>query len=138
MKRFVDVTWLSNMAFEVNSDNHKFIIDVDENNGGNNQGCRPKPLMLAALGGCTGMDVVSILKKMKVNFDYFNVKVEGNLTEDHPKHFTDMKIIYEFRGDNLDINKIEKSIQLSLDKYCGVNAVYKKALNVTYEIVILD
>jgi putative redox protein len=106
--------------------------------GGNNRGPRPKPLLLLAAGGCTGMDVIPILKKMQVEPDYFNMVVEGEVTEDHPKHYTKMHIIYEFRGKNLPIDKLQKAISLSQDKYCGVAATLKKALPVTWEIKILE
>jgi putative redox protein len=66
--------------------------------GGENRGVRPKPLMLVALAGCTGMDVVSILKKMRVELDGFNVRVEADMTEEHPKQYSKMKVIYEFSG----------------------------------------
>jgi len=137
MKKIVNVTWQNNMSFEVNLDNHKIILDAEPEFGGNDLGVRPKPLMLVSLGGCTGMDVVSILKKMKMDFDYFNVKIEGDLTEEHPKHYTKMKIIFELKGKNIDFTKVEKAVELSLNKYCGVSAVYKKALDLDYEIKIL-
>ncbi len=137
MKKNVNVTWQNNMNFEAKIDNHKIILDAGTESGGNDLGVRPKPLMLIALGGCTGMDIVSILKKMKVEFDYFNVIVEGDLTEEHPKHFKSMKVIYEIRGNMIDLSKVEKAVQLSMDKYCGVSAIYRKALELTYEIKIL-
>ena len=137
MKKTVNVTWQDNMNFEVNLDNHKIILDAGPESGGHDLGVRPKPLMLVALGGCTGMDVVSILKKMKVNFNYFNVKIEGDLTEEHPKFFHKMKIIYELKGSDIDLNKVKKAVELSTNRYCGVSAVYKKALDLDYEIKIL-
>src|SRR5664280_1305811 len=87
MKEIVNTKWLSNMAFESDINGHKIVIDADPNVGGENRGPRPKPFMLAALGGCTAMDVISILKKMRVEVDSFNVKVEGDLTEEFPKRF---------------------------------------------------
>lgn len=136
MKKFVDVTWQNNMFFEVSSDNHKFSIDAGDDSGGSDLGPRPKPLMLAALGGCTGMDVVFILKKMKVPFSRFNVRVEGDLTEEHPKHFHQMKIIYELSGKDIDKSKVEKAVDLSLKSYCGVYEVYRKTIDIAFEIVI--
>jgi len=92
--------------------------------------------MLLALAGCTGMDVVSILKKMKVEIEKFNVEVIADLTEEHPKHFFKMHVIYKFWGNDLPLDKIEKAVKLSDEKYCGVSAVYKKALQLTNEIQI--
>lgn len=78
--------------------------------------------MLVALAGCTGIDVVSILKKMRMNFDEFKIMVEGELTEEHPRHFTRMHVVYEFKGKYLPLDKIQKAIELSQQKYCGVSA----------------
>lgn len=137
-KAVVNTMWIDNMSFEWEINGFKTVIDADSSVGGSDKGPRPKLFMLAALGGCTGMDVISILSKMKVEVDYFNVKVEGELTEEHPKHFTSMHVIYEFRGKNLPLDKLERAVSLSEEKYCGVSAVYKKALTLTHEIKILD
>lgn len=126
--------WQSGMMFETELNGHKLIMDAAEATGGTNQGPRPKPLMLAALAGCTGMDVVSILAKMRVEVSKFRIWVEAMQTEEHPKHYTEIKLIYEFTGKNLPIDKLEKAVSLSEERYCGVNAVYKKAMKVTYEI----
>jgi putative redox protein len=109
-------------------------MDAAESNGGTNKGPRPNPLMLVALAGCTGMDVVSILLKMRVEVVKFRVWVEALQTEEHPKHYTEIKVIYEFTGKDLPMDKLEKAVNLSEERYCGVNAVYKKVMKVTYEI----
>jgi len=134
----VKVNWLENMAFEAEVNGHKIIIDAAQAVGGENRGPRPKPLMLVALAGCTGMDVVSILKKMRVEVESFNVVVEGDLTEEHPKQFSAMRVIYEFKGTDLPMDKLEKAINLSEERYCGVSAMYKKAIGITTEIRILN
>jgi putative redox protein len=137
MQSVIDVKWNGNMSFEAKIADHKIIMDLDEEGGGGNQGPRPKPLMLASLGGCTGIDVITILKKMRIEPDYFNMVIEGDQTEDLPKRYYRIKIWYEFKGDNLPVDKIKKAIDLSHDKYCGVSAVYKKSVELTYEIRIL-
>jgi putative redox protein len=137
MNHSVNVTWEKNMKFVTFLDGHSVTIDASETNGGDNEGPRPKGLMLVALAGCSGMDVISILKKMQVEVTYFNIRVEGITKEDHPKKFESMKVIYEFKGDNLDRSKLEKAVNLSVDKYCGVNANYKDAMKMEYEISIL-
>ena len=137
-KQEITVNWLENMAFEANVNGHKITLDASETVGGENRGPRPKPLMLIALAGCTGMDVVSILKKMRVDLDGFNVTVEGDLTDEHPKQFYKMNVIYEFKGNNLPIEKLKKAVSLSEERYCGVSALYKKAIEVTSEIKIID
>jgi len=137
MKETVNVSLKEKMAFEVEVNGHKIIIDADEKVGGENMGPRPKPLMLAALGGCTAMDVVSILRKMRVNFENVNVKVDGELTEEHPRHFYKIHLTYEFTGRDLPLEKLEKAVNLSQDKYCGVSYSYMKAMELTHEIRII-
>ncbi|MBN1819192.1 MAG: OsmC family protein [Prolixibacteraceae bacterium] len=137
-KEEVSVNWLENMAFEAEVNGHKITMDAAEAVGGENRGPRPKPFMLAALGGCTGMDVVSILKKMRVDFKGVNVKVTGELTEDHPKYFNKMHVIYEFTGKDLPMEKLEKAVSLSEERYCGVSALYKQAIPITSEIKIIE
>ena len=126
------------MAFESEINGHKIIIDATPDVGGNDLGPRPKPFMLAALGGCTAMDVVSILTKMRVDFKSLNVIVEGSLTEEHPRHYNKMHVIYEVEGKDLPMDKIQKAVSLSAERYCGVTAVYKKVIELSSEIRIKE
>ena len=137
-KQQVKVNWLEKMAFEAEINGHKLILDAAEEVGGENRGPRPKPLLLTALAGCTGMDVVSILKKMRVELDSFDVIVEGDLTEEHPKQFYKMNVIYEFTGKDLPLEKLKKAVSLSEERYCGVSAMFKKAIEITTEIRIIE
>jgi len=125
------------MAFETEINGHKILIDAEPDVGGEDLGPRPKPFMLAALGGCTAMDVISILKKMRVEVKNLNVKVEGELTEEYPRRFYKMHVTYEIEGDDLPMDKVKKAVSLSEDRYCGVSAVYKDALELTSEITIV-
>ena len=134
----VSTKWLENMAFESEINGHKLIIDAKEEVGGQDRGPRPKSLMLAALGGCTSMDVISILKKMRIELRSLNVIVEGELSEEHPKRFQKMHVIYEVAGDNLPLDKIEKAVSLSEEKYCGVSAVYREVMEITSEIRVKE
>lgn len=133
----VKADWKGNMTFDAEVSGHHIILDALPASGGEDQGARPKELMLASLSGCTGMDVISILKKMRIEVREFNVIVQGELTEDHPKHYTKMHIIYEFAGDSLPLENLEKAINLSQDRYCGVSHVYRKSIQITHEIKIL-
>lgn len=138
MKHTVKTSWLGKMAFKANVNDLPVIMDSTAEFGGENKGPRPKELLLASLTGCTGMDVVSILKKMQVELEAFNMSIEADVTEEHPKHYTKMHLIYEFKGKNLDRAKLEKAVTLSQDKYCGVSYMFKKFLELTYEIVIIE
>ena len=136
MKHSVSMNWLNNMAFETNVNGHKIIIDATEEHGGQNLGPRPKTFMLVALGGCTGMDVVSLLKKMRVDYKSLEIIVEGDTSEEHPKKFLKMKVIYNFKGSDLSLEKIRKAVEMSREKYCGVSANYKSSVEMEYEINI--
>jgi putative redox protein len=139
MKReSISLKWKDGMYFEADVNGYKISIDSDPEFGGKNRGPKPKPLMMVALAGCTGMDVVSLLNKMRVEYDSLNVLVEGDLTEEHPKHFTKMKVIYEIRGRNIDPAKVDKAVSMSKEKYCGVSYSYNQAMEVEYEIRILN
>lgn len=137
MTESINLTWLNDMSFEAEVNGHKLYLDASSEFGGKNLGPRPKPLMLVALAGCTGMDVVSILAKMRVQYDKLNIRVESDLTGEHPKVYTRMKIIYEFHGKDLPLDKLEKAVDLSRERYCGVSAMYKKIMDLEYEILTL-
>lgn len=137
MKEAIQLKWTGDMAFEANVDDHRITLDAKPEHGGKDKGPRPKPLMMVALAGCTAMDVASLMKKMRVDIKDFNVIVEGELTEEHPKHYTSMHIIYEFTGDDLPLDKIQRAIELSQDRYCGVSAIYKKVMDLTHEIKLI-
>jgi putative redox protein len=92
--------------------------------------------MLVALAGCTGMDVVSILKKMRVDIESFSVEVEGDVTEDHPKRFEGMKVIVRIKGKDVSLKSVEKAVNLSKERYCGVSVNYTKAFPIDHEIII--
>ena len=138
MKQVVDMSWTDKVAFEADIDGHKIVLDATEESGGSDLGPRPKKMMLAALAGCTGVDVIMILKKMKVVPEAFNIIVEAEVTEEHPKHYTKMKVIYQFKGKDLPLDKLEKAVHLSETKYCGVTAVYRKAMDMELEIKIIE
>ena len=134
MSHKIECLWKSNMTFEAEVDAHLITMDTDPMVGGDGKGPRPKLLLLAGLAGCTGMDVVSILKKMRIEPEYFNIAVEGDLTEEHPKYYNKIHIIYSIKGKNLDIEKVQKAVELSQEKYCGVSAQLRLGAEITYEI----
>jgi len=136
MKETIKAQWLNDLSFETEVDGHKIYMDTSLEHGGKNTGPRPKLLMMVALAGCTGMDVAAILKKMRENVDEFSVEVEGDVTEEHPKRFEGMKVIYRLKGKGLKRKNVEKAVNLSNTRYCGVSANYKEAFDITHEIII--
>ena len=135
MKDSVTLSLKGNMSFDVDVNGHKMVIDTGDSFGGNNEGPRPKSLMLVALGGCTGMDMASILRKMRVPFESIAVKVEGNITSENPKHFDTMHITYFIKGKDIPRDKVETAAKLSQEKYCGVTFNYRASIEITHEIV---
>jgi len=136
MKETITTKWLSDMAFESEVDGHKIYMDSSHEHGGKNMGPRPKPLMMVALAGCTGMDVASILKKMREDVEEFSIDIEGDVTEEHPKRFEGMKIIYRLKGKGINRKNVEKAVDLSQSRYCGVSANYREAFPISHEIII--
>jgi len=136
-KNTVDVAWNSKMSFKTSLNGHEIILDAESNVGGENKGPRPKPLMLVSLGGCTGMDVISILEKMRVKVEDFHVRVEGELTDEYPKYYHKIHTIYEYKGKDLPLDKLKKAVKLSEERYCGVSAVYKHGAELTSEIKVI-
>ena len=138
MKHRIDLAWKQNLAFECEMDGHRLVIDASKEGGGDDLGPRPKKLMLTALAGCTGIDVIMILRKMKIVPEAFNVIVEGDLTEELPMRYHQMKIIYQFKGKGLPLDKLEKAVKLSEEKYCGVSAAYRLAMDLSFEIRVIE
>lgn len=129
------ITHRDGLSFDADLQGHNIPLDADESVGGQNYGPTPKPLMLTSLAGCTGMDVAAILSKMQMPYDSFEVEVEGDVGDSHPKTYTDIRLRYVFTGDELDNEKIEKAVKLSQEKYCGVSAMLRGVSNLEYEIV---
>jgi len=136
MNNIVEVNWMDNMAFEANVNDHKIIMDADESVGGSSRGPRPKALMLATLGGCSGMDVIPILAKMRVIPEKFGMTITGELTEEHPKVYHTITVVYRFKGKDLPMDKLEKAVNLSQERYCSVSAMLGKAAKIITSIEV--
>jgi putative redox protein len=128
MKQKIELNWGKKMVFNTESNGHKLILDGHSKEvGGEDNGPPPKPLMLVALGGCNGQFIVSLLKKMRVDVDDFKIMVEAEETEEHPKHYVKIHQIYVFKGKDLNKKMIEKAVDLSENRYCGVTYTYRQA-----------
>ncbi len=112
--------------------NHWVVMDGPETFGGSNAGPRPKELLLFALGGCTGSDVISMLQKRRAPLQGFEIHLTGEVREEHPQVFTDIHIEYVFFGDGLDPQDIERAIELSTTRYCAVSAMLKASVKITH------
>ena len=125
-----NIKWNKNMSFTAEIGGHFINLDTATEFGGDDTGPSPKPLILAALGGCTAIDLVSILKKMRVDFDSLNVRVDGELSNGHPKYYNGINIIYELTGKDINAESVKKAVSLSEEKYCGVSHMLRKILEI--------
>ena len=130
---------LQGLTFSGKTDsNHWVMMDGPENFGGSNAAIRPKELLLLSLGGCTGSDVASILQKKRVEVDNFEMNISAESTDDHPKVYTKMHVEYVFHGRGIKEKDVERAIELSQTKYCGVTAMFEKAMEITHSFKIVN
>ena len=123
--------WKKDHLFESEHDGNKISVDGDKKHGHG-----PKALLLSGLAGCSGVDIVDILEKMRVDFSDLKIEVEAKLTEENPKVFTEISILFHLKTKKDNEDKVRKAIDLSLEKYCGVSAMLRKNSPIKYQLVI--
>lgn len=129
--------WSDKMAFDHHIVNH--VVRTDSIPPlGDDSGASPKRLMLASLAGCSGIDVASLLNKMRIQFTSFEIDVEADLTDEHPKVYSEVRMVYRISGKNLKRDKIERAVELSQHKYCGVSAMIRKNCPLEYTIELTE
>lgn len=129
----VKTSWKEGMVFQSEIRNHQVRMDTVPDLG-TDTAPSPKEMVLAGLAGCTGMDVVSLFRKMRVDFTGLEIRVETDLTEEHPKVFSEISMRYIVSGKNADHDKVEKAIKLSFERYCGVTAMLMKNSPINYTV----
>jgi len=135
----INVDWQGDLEFENHlPSGHDLTVDAAEKSGGHNNGPRPMELMLSGLAGCTGIDVVLILKKMKTELEDFEMEVDAERAEEAPKRFTKINIKYKFKGKKLDERKVERAISLSEKKYCSASNSLNAEISSSYQIEHTD
>ncbi len=132
----VTTVWKENMVFESDNPSGETLFMDAPDEGIENKGLRPKALMLSSLAGCSGLDVVSLLKKMRAEVNDFKMVVHGELTEEHPRYYHKVVIAYHFYGSDLQEDKINKAVKLSVDQYCGVMEMFRQFAKVTTEVYL--
>lgn len=137
MEHKIKTEWRGKMAFNSFVIGGEVALDSDEAVGGQGAGVRPKSLMLSALSGCTGMDVTSLMKKMRIdeNVSKFTIDVSANLTDEHPKVYDKVHVVYTFEGKDMNQTKLEKAVTLSVERYCGVFEMFRQFAEVSHEII---
>lgn len=117
---------------------HELLMDLGEEAGGDNAGFRPMPLLLVGLGGCMGVDVKIILDKMKVSFTEMDLEIEADMDESTiPRIYDEIRILFKFSGEDLEMKNLEKAIKLAEEKYCNVSAILGKTCRLVYKAEIL-
>jgi putative redox protein len=117
---------------------HAIVMDTDPEFGGSNTGLRPMELLLVGVGGCSGMDIVSVLKKKKQKLTGLEVNVDGKKAEDYPQKFTDINIEYIVKGKGLSEDAVKKAVDLSMEKYCSVKATLEGSAKVSFSYKIVE
>lgn len=125
------VTYVQGLQFVGEaSSGHAIVLDANPEFGGHNSGLRPMELLLVSLAGCSGMDIISILKKKKQDVTGLEINVKGKKADDHPKKFTEITLEFLVKGRGISENAVKRAIDLSMNKYCSVKA----SLEVTAQI----
>jgi len=136
-KNSVSLTWLRDWTFVAQVGEHHVVID-NAREGRASRGPSPVKLALAALAGCTAIDVISILEKSRQAVTDLKVTVEGERAADHPRRFTHITVTYEVHGHNLSRSAVERAVRLSEDTYCSVSATFREPTEIVSRIEIVD
>jgi putative redox protein len=134
MAHEIETQWMGKMQFNALVNGHTVIMDAPERVGGEDNGPIPKPFVLSALSGCTGMDVIAILKKANHQVQDFNMKVTGEISKQAPIEYTAIHIVYEFKGDEEIKQFALEAVMASQEKYCGISHMLKKIIPVTWDV----
>ncbi len=118
--------------------NHWVVMDGPEKFRGHEAATRPMELLLISLGSCTGMDVISLMDKMRVPYNRLKVEISSERAEEHPKYYTKIHIHYIIYGEDLPLDKVEKAINLSQNRYCSVSYMLGKVAELTYDYEIRE
>lgn len=138
MAHEVETQWMGKMQFNALVNGHTIVMDAPERVGGEDNGPIPKPFVLTALSGCTGMDVVALLRKANKEIDSFDIRVTGELSKNAPIQYISIHLVYAFKGNENNKEAALNAVSDSQDKYCGVSSMLKKIMPVTWEIIYND
>ncbi len=134
MTHEIETQWMGKMQFNALINGHTIVMDAPERVGGEDNGPIPKPFVLSALSGCTGMDVIALLRKSGKQVEDFNLKISGEISKQQPIEYTSIHVIYEFKGANEVKEAALEAVTASQEKICGVSSMLKKIMPVTWEV----
>lgn len=131
--------WKRGLIFEGTfSSGQGIVMDSAAEHGGENAGPRPVEMLLMGLAGCTGMDVIAMLQKKRMNVTSFKVIVNGDRRDEHPRVFEKIHVVYEVKGKQLSVDGVRQAVHLSEEKYCSVSSTLRKTATITSEIRVLE
>lgn len=130
--------WNDKLHFDLEIRDHKLKVDGPVEAGGQNNGPTPKELALTGIAGCSAMDVISILTKMRQPVSDFKVHITSDMTTEHPKIFKDIWVVFEIFGEGVDEDRVHRAVELSMTQYCGVSAMIAKSVDINYKVFIND
>ena len=135
----ISVNWVDGLLMVGKSDSgHTITMDGPPESGGENLGVRPMEMLLLGVAGCTMIDVVTTLKKMRQDLSHLETKINAERATDHPKVFTDIHIQFILKGQNLDEKKVDKAITLSADKYCSASIMLGETATITHDFKVIE
>jgi len=135
----ISVNWVDGLLMVGKSDSgHTITMDGPPESGGENLGVRPMEMLLLGVAGCTMIDVVTTLKKMRQDLSHLETKINAERATDHPKVFTDIHIQFILKGQNLDEKKVDKAITLSADKYCSASIMLGEMATITHDFEVVE
>src|SRR5690606_35764860 len=138
MKHEIETVWMGSMKFNALVNGHTIVMDAPERVGGTNEGPIPKPLMLTALSGCTGMDVVNMLRKAGHTLKGFDMRVSGELSKGTPMVYTGVHVVYVAKGEDATQDEFLQAVLRSQTDLCGASAMLRKAVSITWEVIFND
>ena len=139
MSTTAKISWVEGALFVAESGSgHTFTMDGAPDVGGRNLGARPMEVMLMGMGGCTAIDVVSMLKKQRQDIEGVEVSLSAERAGEHPMVYTEVKLVYTVRGRKLNRALVERAVSLSDEKYCSATAMFKKTAKITHEVVLVE
>ena len=135
----ISVNWVDGLLMVGKSDSgHTITMDGPPESGGENLGVRPMEMLLLGVAGCTMIDVVTTLKKMRQDLSHLETKINAQRATDHPKVFTDIHIQFILKGQNLDEKKVDKAITLSAEKYCSASIMLGETATITHDFEVIE
>jgi len=138
MKKTIETAWVGSKTFETTIGDHKIILDTTIENGGQGKGPSPLPLLMSSYAGCMGIDIIAILTKKGIIVNDFKIITEGVINDEDPHYYKEINAIFQLKGKDIPISVVESAVENSAEKYCGISATLKKAVNINTKVELIN